>query len=317
MQNSNRSSIAFIFPGQGSQSVGMMSDFVEQHSIVKQTFEEASSALGYDLLAVSLDGPEEELNRTEITQPALLTAGVACWRLWEELKGPEPKFMAGHSLGEYTALACSGVIDFDVAVTLVRDRGVYMQSAVAEGEGTMAAIIGMSKEDIISVCDSSSSYGTVSAANFNSPEQTVIAGSTSGVNHAVELAKERGAKRSVILPVSVPSHCELMTTAAQRLAERLDEITFNDARIPVMQNVDARAHVNAGEIKQSLVEQLHQPVLWVDTVNSLLEQGCNVLVESAPGRVLSGLVKRINREVSMLNLSTPESLQSTLETIKI
>ena len=297
-----KTSIALVFPGQGSQSVGMLQDY--------------SGLLDYDLWEVVANGPKEKLDRTDITQPALLTAGVAIWRLWIQKQGPKPDYMAGHSLGEYTALVCAGSLKFSDAVTLVRDRGLYMQEAVPEGKGAMAAIIGIGSDIIKQVCSEAGSQGLVSAANFNSPEQTVIAGETHAVLHAMELAKQAGAKRALQIPVSVPSHCQLMQPAADKLAQRLEQINITDAEIPVIQNIDASPHINANEIKSALIKQLHQPVLWVDTVNQLHKSGCNTLVEVGPGKVLSGLIKRINRDLNISNLDTAESFESCLSEIK-
>jgi [acyl-carrier-protein] S-malonyltransferase len=290
----------------------MLADFIDRHSSFRDTFTQASEVLGYDLLNIVLDGPESELNRTEITQPALLTSGVASWRLWCGENGSMPGFMAGHSLGEYTALVCAGAIGFEDAVTLVRDRGIYMQSAVARGEGAMAAIIGLPGDKVEKACASTSVDGTVSAANFNSPEQTVIAGHAGAVRQAMELALGYGAKRAILLPVSVPSHCSLMKPAADQLSERLEGIEIMNARIPVVQNVDARPHTKSDEIKAALIQQLHRPVLWVDTVNRLVELGCGMIIESGPGRVLSGLIKRINRDIDVLSLNTLDSFQSII-----
>jgi [acyl-carrier-protein] S-malonyltransferase len=304
--------MAFIFPGQGSQTVGMLKDFAVQQSSFRETYNEVSGYLGYDLWQIVENGPESELNRTEITQPALLTAGVAIWRLWCEAGGATPQYMAGHSLGEYTALVCAGSIMFKDAVTLVRDRGIYMQTSVAEAEGAMAALIGIDKEKVNKVCEEASTVGFVSAANYNSPEQTVIAGQVNAVKRAIQFAKQSGAKRAVLLPVSVPSHCRLMEPAAEQLAARLDGIDISDATIPVIQNVDARPHQNAAEIRVGLIKQLTQPVLWVDTIHRIVELNCFCVIESGPGKVLSGLIKRIIRDLDVLNLNTTESFNSAI-----
>ena len=305
-------SIAFVFPGQGSQSMGMLADIADHEPLVEDTFSKASQALGYDLWSIVQNGPEAELNRTEITQPALLTAGYAIWRIWQARNGDVPTVLAGHSLGEYTALVCAGTMDFCDAVTLVRDRGKYMQEAVPDGTGGMAAILGLDGQSVVEICEQASSVGVVSAANFNSNEQTVIAGEINAVNQAMELAKQAGAKRTLLLPVSVPSHCSLMQPAAEKFKERLMALNFKDAAIPVVQNVDAKPHVHADEIISLLISQLHQPVLWVETINQISELGCNRIIESGPGKVITGLVKRINREIDALALHTYAVIESEL-----
>jgi len=312
MEHRTSASLAFVFPGQGSQSVGMLQDFAKQEDIISATYSEASDLLGYDLWNVVQKGPEIELNKTEITQPALLTAGVAIWRLWCKYNGAIPEYMAGHSLGEYTALVCAGAIKFEEAITLVRDRGIYMQSAVSVGDGAMAAVIGLERDKIENVCILAGDAGIVSAANFNSPVQTVIAGQKEAVNRAMELAKEAGAKRVLLPPISVPSHCSLMKPAAEQLSIRLDEINITDASIAVIQNVDACPHVFVDEIKLALVKQLHQPVLWVDTIQRLSELNCRAIIESGPGKILSGLIKRIRKDIDIVNLEYIDSFRSAL-----
>jgi [acyl-carrier-protein] S-malonyltransferase len=312
MEHPAQASLAFVFPGQGSQSVGMLRDFAAQENIISATYSEASDLLGYDLWDVVQNGPETELNRTDITQPALLAAGVAIWRLWCKYEGAKPDHMAGHSLGEYTALVCSGAIKFEDAITLVRDRGIYMQSAVSIGDGAMAAIIGIERDTIENVCIAAGDAGIVSAANFNSPVQTVIAGQKDAVNRAMVLAKEAGAKRVLLLPISVPSHCSLMIPAADQLRDRLDEINITDASIAVIQNVDARSHILADEIKLALVKQLHQPVLWVDTIQRLSDLNCRSVIESGPEKVLSRLIKRICKDIDIVNLDNIDSFRSAL-----
>jgi [acyl-carrier-protein] S-malonyltransferase len=302
----------FVFPGQGSQTIGMLEDFAAQEKIISKTFSEASDLLGYDLWKIVQEGPDSKLNSTEITQPALLTSGVAIWRLWSEYECQMPNYLAGHSLGEYTALVCAGSINFEDAVTLVRDRGIYMQDAVAEGEGAMAAIIGLAKDEIVKVCSAAVDSGIVSAANFNSPVQTVIAGQKGAVIRAMELAKEAGAKRAMLLPVSVPSHCSLMKPATVQLGKRLDEIEIVDAIIPVIQNVDAIPRNSADEIKRGLIQQLHQPVLWVETINRIAESQCKLIIESGPGKVLTGLIKRMDLEFDVINLHNLASFQTAV-----
>ncbi len=304
--------LAFVFPGQGSQSVSMMGEFAG-NPLVKSIFAEASEALGFDLLALVQDGPEGQLNKTENTQPALLTAGYCLWRLWQEAGGDAPAFVAGHSLGEYTALVCAGVMRFGDGVALVRDRGRYMQQAVPEGEGAMAAILGLDGDRLSQICAGFAKPQTVAAANFNSPEQTVIAGGKAAVTWAVNEAKSAGARRAVVLPVSVPSHCGLMAAAAEKLALRLEQVDFRDAAIPVVQNVDAKAHTAAAEIKQALVQQLHQPVQWLASIQALVGLGVSHIIECGPGKVLSGLIRRIDRNLLALPLGSPASLQAALE----
>ena len=305
-------SIAFVFPGQGSQSLGMLRDFAEHEPIVTQTFSEASAVLGYDLWDIVQNSPEDKLNQTEVTQPALLTSGFAIWRLWKKYNGEMPCVMAGHSLGEYTALVCSEAIEFNDAVALVRDRGKYMQKAVPKGTGAMAAILGLDGKRVTEICGQAKDAGTVSAANFNSNEQTVIAGEIDAVNYTMDLAKQAGAKRVILLPVSVPSHCALMAPAAENLAERLMSLTINNAKIPVIQNVDASPHVDADEIVSLLVKQLHKPVYWVDTINRICEQGCTRIIESGPGKVLTGLIRRINRDIDVVSMHSYCDLESEL-----
>ncbi|MCK4743800.1 MAG: ACP S-malonyltransferase [Sulfuriflexus sp.] len=309
-------SFAFIFPGQGSQSVGMLAELAESNSVVTDTFAEASAALGYDLWALIQDGPAEDLNQTDRTQPAMLTAGVACWRVWQQQGGAMPAMMAGHSLGEYTALVCSGAMSLVDGVSLVADRGRFMQEAVAAGEGAMAAVLGMDDDAVISVCVDAAEGDVLSAVNFNSPGQVVIAGNTAAVERATVLAKERGAKRAIVLPVSVPSHCSLMESAAEKLQERLATISINAPSVPVVNNVDVDAPSDAEQIKQALVKQLSNPVRWVETINSLSNDGMNAVVECGPGKVLAGLNKRINKEFPAYPLFDTASLAKALDAVK-
>ncbi|MGL4627288.1 MAG: ACP S-malonyltransferase [Plesiomonas shigelloides] len=284
---------AMVFPGQGSQSVGMLADLAQQFPIVEQTFAEASAVLGYDLWALVQQGPAEELNKTWQTQPALLTASVAIWRVWQEKNGAMPVVMAGHSLGEYSALVCAGVMDFKDAVRLVELRGKLMQEAVPEGAGAMAAIIGLDNDSIAKACAESAEGQVVAPVNFNSPGQVVIAGNKEAVERAGAACKAAGAKRALPLPVSVPSHCALMKPAADKLAVALQEITFNAPRIPVINNVDVAAESDADAIRSALVRQLYSPVRWTETVESMSAQGVAHLLEMGPGKVLTGLTKRI------------------------
>jgi [acyl-carrier-protein] S-malonyltransferase len=285
------SSLAFVFPGQGSQQLGMLSDLAEKYDIIKATFDEASQVLGYDLWDL-VQNDAESLNQTDKTQPALLTSSVALWRLWEQQGGDQPAYVAGHSLGEYSALVCAGVIEFADAVELVKLRGEYMQQAVPAGAGAMAAIIGLSDEQVVAACEAVSE-GVVSAVNFNSPGQVVIAGETSAVEVAMANAKEAGAKRALPLPVSVPSHCKLMVPAGEKLAERLNAIEFKEPAIKLVQNVTAQAVSDAAQIKSNLVSQLSEPVLWTQSIALLNELGVEKTVECGPGKVLTGLNKRI------------------------
>ncbi|SBS31789.1 Malonyl CoA-acyl carrier protein transacylase [Marinomonas aquimarina] len=285
------SSLAFVFPGQGSQQQGMLADLAEKYDIIKATFDEASQVLGYDLWDL-VQNDAEALNQTDKTQPALLTSSVALWRLWEQQGGDKPAYVAGHSLGEYSALVCAGVIEFADAVELVKLRGEYMQQAVPAGSGAMAAIIGLSDEQVVAACEAVSE-GVVSAVNFNSPGQVVIAGETAAVEVAMANAKEVGAKRALPLPVSVPSHCKLMVPAGAKLAERLNAIEFKEPAIKLVQNVSAQAVSDAVQIKANLVSQLSEPVLWTQSIALLNELGVEKTVECGPGKVLTGLNKRI------------------------
>jgi [acyl-carrier-protein] S-malonyltransferase len=283
--------LAFVFPGQGSQSVGMMGGF-ESLPAVRRTFEEASSSLGWDLWTLVSSGPDEELNKTVNTQPAMLTAGVALFRAWQELGGVEPTLMAGHSLGEYSALVAAGVLELKDAVPLVRFRAQAMQEAVPEGEGAIAAILGLDDEAVLAVCREAADTGVAEAANFNSPGQVVIAGEATGVRRAIELAKARGAKRAVLLPMSVPSHCSLMRPAAERLSERLALMSLQPPRVRVINNADVAAEVAPERIRSALTRQLYSPVRWVESVTALVRAGVQEVVECGPGGVLATLCRR-------------------------
>lgn len=293
---------AFVFPGQGSQSVGMMTDFADE-STVKQTFEEASEVLGYDMWSLVSDGPAESLNETHRTQPALLTVSTALWRLWVEKENPQPEFMAGHSLGEYSALVAAGSMAFSDAVKLVEQRGEFMQQAVPAGTGKMAAIIGLDDDLIQQACDESAESQIVSPVNYNSPGQVVIAGNLEAVERAMVACKDKGAKRALPLPVSVPSHCSLMKPAAEQLAEVLASIQIKAPSIPVVNNVDVAVCHTADEIKDALVRQLYCPVRWTESVGYLASKGVNQLFECGPGNVLSGLARRIDRSLTAQQLS--------------
>ncbi len=306
------SKTAFIFPGQGSQSLGMLSEFAERPA-VKQTFQEASGALDQDLWALAQEGPKEALNQTEITQPLLLTAGVALWRLWEQSGGPRPNVLAGHSLGEYSALTCAGVINLGDAVRLVRTRGQLMQKAVGQGEGSMAAILGLDDEQVRSACAQAAQGGVVEAVNFNAPGQVVIAGSVDAVERAIVACKEAGAKRAMALPVSVPSHCALMKPAAEQLADTLNSTRFHAAEMPVINNVDVAMETDPEKIRDALIRQLYSPVRWVETIQALKEQGVGHLYECGPGKVLCGLVKRIDRDMAARPLETEAAFTAALQ----
>lgn len=300
-------SIAFVFPGQGSQALRMLADLGEQHSLVIDTFQEASDALSYDLWALCQHGPAELLNQTDKTQPAILTASIALWRLWQAQGGVQPAYVAGHSLGEYSALVAAGSIGLADAVKLVERRGQLMQEAVPAGQGAMAAILGLTDEDVIAACAASEEGEVVSAVNFNSPGQVVIAGSASAVARAMEACKAKGAKRALPLPVSVPSHCALMKPAADKFAAAIEALNWQVPAIPVVQNVTAQVPGNLGDLKQNLLAQLYMPVRWVESVAWLASQGATQLVECGPGKVLAGLNKRCADGVNTSNLDTPDA----------
>lgn len=309
-------SFAFIFPGQGSQSVGMLAALAEAYPEVRSTFDAASAVLGYDLWALVQHGPEAELNRTDQTQPAMLTAGVAVWRVWRRRGGAEPAYMAGHSLGEYTALVCAGALSLEHAVAAVAERGRYMQEAVPAGQGAMAAILGLDDAAVIAACDAAAQGEVVSAVNFNSPGQVVIAGTAAAVARAVELAKQAGAKRAVVLPVSVPSHCSLMQPAAERLAAYLENVDVRAPAIPVINNVDVAIAAEPQAIRDALVRQLVSPVRWVETIRALAARGVGGVVECGPGKVLAGLNKRIEREMNAWAVFDATSLDEALAALE-
>jgi len=305
------STLAFVFPGQGSQAVAMLADLVGE-SIVIDTFAEASAVLGYDLWDLVQNDDQGQLNQTHITQPALLTASVALWRLWCQRGGQQPAYMAGHSLGEYSALVCAGAISFADAVALVKARGEFMQAAVPAGTGAMAAIIGLDDGAIAVACEASAEGDVVSPVNYNSPGQVVIAGQLAAVKRAMVACKEAGAKRALPLPVSVPSHCELMKPAAEQLAVQLQAIDVTMPSIPVIQNVNAQAPQNAEELVANLVAQLYQPVRWTGCVENMAQQGVELMLECGPGKVLTGLTKRINKAVAGAAINDSASVQSAL-----
>lgn len=306
------SQTAIVFPGQGSQSLGMLADIAERFSVVEQTFAQASDVLGYDLWALVQDGPSENLNRTDRTQPALLAASVALWRVWNEQGGQAPSYLAGHSLGEYSALVCSGAIAFEDAIKLVELRGQYMLEAVPEGVGSMAAIIGLDDDAIATACNAAQQGQVVSPVNYNSPGQVVIAGHKDAVERASALCKEAGAKRALPLAVSVPSHCSLMVPAAEKLSAQLDNTTVNEPTIPVVNNVDVAIADTAEQIKDALKRQLFSPVRWTETVQFLASNDVTTQIEIGPGKVLSGLAKRIDKSVVGVATTDLASLEKAL-----
>ncbi|CAI1953248.1 ACP S-malonyltransferase [Serratia marcescens] len=304
---------AFVFPGQGSQTVGMLAELAAQFPIVEETFGEASSALGYDLWQLVQQGPAEELNKTWQTQPALLAASVAIFRVWQQQGGKAPALMAGHSLGEYSALVCAGVLDFKAAIRLVELRGKLMQEAVPEGTGAMYAIIGLDNDAIAKACEESAQGQVVSPVNFNSPGQVVIAGNKEAVERAGAACKAAGAKRALPLPVSVPSHCALMKPAADKLAVALQDITFNAPQVPVVNNVDVRTENDPEAIRSAMVRQLYSPVRWTESVEFIAAQGVTSLLEVGPGKVLTGLTKRIVDTLTAAAVNDTASLSAALE----
>jgi [acyl-carrier-protein] S-malonyltransferase len=302
--------LAMVFPGQGSQSQGMLADLAAQHEEVTSTFAAASEVIGYDLWDLVQNGPAEKLNETVVTQPAMLAAGVSTWRVWQKQGGAEPVGMAGHSLGEYTALTCAGAIEFEDAVKVVQRRAELMQNAVPAGEGAMAAILGLEDQAVRDVCATASEHGVAEAANFNSPGQVVVAGHRGAIERAIDLAKEAGARRAIMLAVSVPSHSTLMLPAGEALAESLDATRFQSPSIPVINAVDAAPYTDASDIRERLTRQVSSPVHWVDTVQRLIADGATSIVECGPGKVLTGLVKRIDRLLPALCIDSSAALQS-------
>lgn len=305
--------LAFLFPGQGSQAVGMLAALSEQHEIVRKTFVEASEGAGADLWALSQGGPEEMLNRTEYTQPALLAAGIAVWRIWQSVGGSAPAKLAGHSLGEYTALVAAGALALADAAHLVRIRGQAMQAAAPSGVGAMAAVIGAEEALVESICSEVSGDHVVVPANYNSPGQIVIGGHLAAVDAAIAKLAEQGVRKVVKLAVSVPSHTPLMRDAANRLEEAMRAYEWREPLIPVVQNVDARVHVSVSAIREALVRQLYLPVRWTECVQGLVAGGVTRAAECGPGKVLSGLVRRIDKGVDMRALGTPAELDGARE----
>ncbi|WP_413529474.1 ACP S-malonyltransferase [Rahnella inusitata] len=305
--------IAVVFPGQGSQTLGMLADLAAAHPIVEETFTEASSVLGYDLWQLVQEGPAEELNKTWQTQPALLAASVAIWRVWQQQNGTQPILMAGHSLGEYSALVCAGVLDFKQAISLVELRGKLMQEAVPAGTGAMYAIIGLDNDAIAKACEESAQGQVVSPVNFNSPGQVVIAGNKEAVERAGAACKAAGAKRALPLPVSVPSHCALMKPAADKMAVALENITFSAPQFSVVNNVDVKVESSPEAIRSALVRQLYSPVRWTESVEFMAAQGVEQLLEVGPGKVLTGLTKRIVDTLTAAAVNDTASLAAALE----
>jgi [acyl-carrier-protein] S-malonyltransferase len=307
-------SLAIVFPGQGSQSVGMLSALAAVEPVVAETFAQASEALGYDLWKLCQSGPETDLNATERTQPAMLAAGVATWRVWRRRGGPAPAMMSGHSLGEFTALVCAESLDFRVAIDLVRFRGRAMQDAVPAGQGAMAAVLGLEDADVVNACAAAGQGEVVEAVNFNAPGQVVIAGQAAAVRRAIEICKEKGAKRALDLPVSVPSHSSLMRPAAEKLRERLQHIEVRTPQVPEIYTVDVRRHGDPQEIREALFRQLFSPVRWADTVRQMIAGGVTHIVECGPGKVLTGLNRRVerNKEIAMSALEDGTAIDAAI-----
>jgi len=311
-----RPDIAFIFPGQGSQSVGMGRDFYDAVPAVRKVYEEASAILGYDIAALCFDGPADRLNSTEYTQPALLTASVAALRAFEPA-GIRPVAVAGHSLGEYSALVAAGGLTFGMAASLVQKRGRYMAEAVPSGTGLVAALLGVSKEIVVEACRTASSIGVVAPANFNGPGQIVIAGDKAAVERAIESVKANGCRKAIVLPVSVPVHTPLMQSAADRLAHDVDGVTWSDLSMPLINNADAKPLRHAADVKASVIRQLPSPVLWEDSIRVMQSMGAQLFIEIGPGTVLTGLVKRIAPEAKTFNVYDPQSLEATVQTLTV
>lgn len=306
-------SFAAVFPGQGSQAVGMLGALSDRYPQVRETFQAASDVLGLDLWSLAQNGPVEELNQTRLTQPLMLAAGTAVWRAWEEEGGCRPDVMAGHSLGEYTAMVCAGAMRFEDAVRVVAERGHLMQEAVPQGAGAMAAILGLSDEQVAALCAEAAQGEVVEAVNFNAPGQVVVAGHTAAVERAMNLATDAGAKRALLLPVSVPSHCSLMNSAAEAMREVLAGVEIQTPRIPVMHNFDVTSYKEPQRIREALVQQINHPVRWVETIEGFADEGIAVVFEFGPGKVLSGLNKRIDRTLKVLCIEDGKSTDTALE----
>lgn len=307
--------LAFVFPGQGSQSVGMLSDLNEAHPIVKQTFDQASESFGRDMWAMAQQGPEQELAQTEITQPIMFVAGVAVWRAWSEATAIRPSIMAGHSLGEYTAYVCSDSISLEQGVALVKRRGELMRDACPSGQGKMAAVIGLDDEKTVAVCADAAQGQVVQAVNFNAPGQVVIAGNSEAVDRAIDLAKEAGARKAMPLAVSVPCHSDLMKPAAEELAQQLRDTQIAAPKIPVVNNIDGEIELDPEQIREKLIVQLYSPVLWVASVRNMVTQGVETMVECGPGKVLCGMNKRIHKPLLVSTLQDQSGFDSTLTNV--
>lgn len=310
-------SCAYVFPGQGSQSVGMLAELAASYETITRTFHSASEVLGFDLWGVVSQGPEGLLNSTEQTQPAMLVAGVALWRVWRERDSSTASFLAGHSVGELTALVAAESLEFETTVGLVAERARFMQEAVPKGEGAVAAVLGLDDDQVIEACaQAANAEHVVAAVNFNSPGQVVIAGHTPGVERASELASSLGAKRVIRLPLSVPVHCDLMRPAADRLRERLETVSIQSPQIPVVHNVDARCHPEPEEIRELIAEQIYRPVRWADSVRFMAGRGARRIVELGPGKVLSGLNRRIDRALTSIPVYDEASLDSATRALE-
>lgn len=312
-QMETKLTIAMVFPGQGSQSQGMQADLASAYPIVQETYAEASEVLGYDLWQLVQSGPAERLGETVVTQPAMLTAGVSAYRAWHMAGGSTPSQLAGHSLGEYTALVCAGAVGFEDAMRVVKRRSELMQEAVPVGVGAMAAVLGLDDDTIVSLCDEASTIGIAEPVNFNSPGQVVIAGHATAVTQAVEYAKEHGARRAILLPVSVPSHSSLMRDAGLSLLETLDATEFKVPDITVVSAATAEPYVDAADIRTRLSAQVYSPVLWVRTIEAMIAAGASSIIECGPGKVLAGLVRRIARGTPVSFIDNHDSLQKALQ----
>ena len=304
--------LAIVFPGQGSQTIGMLDNLITIDKKAREIVNIASDILGYDILKIISDGPKEKLDSTEVTQPAILLTSYVTWLLWKHESNTIPSVLAGHSLGEYTALLCADIISFEDAIMIVSERGKYMQQSVPDSTGAMAAILGLDDSLIEQLCSNAAEDEIVSAANYNSPGQVVVSGHKNAVNRMINLAKNAGARRAILLPVSVPSHCALMKDTANKFSKLLDKITFNNAQIPILQNVDAKLKTNAADIKTALIKQLYEPVRWVDTINEIHRIGVTKIIECGPNNVLSGLIKRIEKSFELFSISDKPSLDKTL-----
>ena len=308
--------LGMVFPGQGSQSVGMLRELVDTHSVARDTFTQASDALGYDLSAMMLEGPEAELNSTQNTQPAVLVAAIAAWRVWRELGGPMPQLMAGHSVGEFTALVCAQALPFAEAVRFVNTRGKCMQAAVPEGDGAVAAVLGLDDDAVVLACAVAAGDQVVSAVNFNAPGQVVIAGHTAAVERALAAAQEAGARKVMVLPVSVPVHCQLMEAPGKELEAHIDALTLSAPSVPIVHNVDVRSHATVDQIRAVLRPHIYSPVPWTRTIEQMRGEGVDTIIECGPGKILAGLIKRIDRKISALPIFDTASVDKALAAVQ-